>query len=128
MTINTSPKDIRVGIVGVGNCANSLVQGVEYYKNAKPDQEIPGLMHAVVGGYHINNVKFVAAYDVDEKKVGLDLADAMWASENNTIKFCEVPKSGVIVERGNTLDGLGRYYKETIKESSAPGKIGRAHV
>jgi len=119
MTINTNAGDIRVAIVGVGNCANSLVQGVEYYKDAKPDQEIPGLMHAVVGGYHINNVKFVAAYDVDAKKVGLDLADAIWASENNTIKFCNVPKTGVTVERGTTHDGLGRYYKETIEESSA---------
>jgi myo-inositol-1-phosphate synthase len=119
MTINTAAGDIRVAIVGVGNCANSLVQGVEYYKDAKPDQEIPGLMHAVVGGYHINNVKFVAAYDVDAKKVGLDLSDAIWASENNTIKFCNVPKSGVIVERGTTHDGLGKYYKETIEESSA---------
>jgi len=120
MTINTAAGDIRVAIVGVGNCANSLVQGVEYYKNAAVDQEIPGLMHAVVGGYHISNVKFVAAYDVDAKKVGLDLSDAIWASENNTIKFCNVPKSGVIVERGKTLDGLGRYYKETIEESNAP--------
>jgi myo-inositol-1-phosphate synthase len=120
MTINTAPGDIRVAIVGVGNCANSLVQGVEYYKNAAIEQEIPGLMHAVVGGYHINNVKFVAAYDVDAKKVGLDLTDAIWASENNTIKFCNVPKSGVVVERGKTLDGLGKYYKETIEESKAP--------
>ena len=120
MTINTASGDIRVAIVGVGNCANSLVQGVEYYKDAKTDQEIPGLMHAVVGGYHINHVQFVAAYDVDAKKVGLDLSDAIWASENNTIKFCNVPKSGVIVERGKTLDGLGRYYRETIEESSAP--------
>ena len=120
MTINTAPGDIRVAIVGVGNCANSLVQGVEYYKDAAIDQEIPGLMHAVVGGYHISNIKFVAAYDVDAKKVGLDLADAIWASENNTIKFANVGKTGVIVERGTTKDGLGRYYKETIEESSAP--------
>ena len=123
MTVNsaitTEPGDIRVAIVGVGNCANSLVQGVEYYKDAKADQEIPGLMHAVVGGYHINNVKFVAAYDVDAKKVGLDLSDAIWASENNTIKFSDVPKSGITVQRGVTHDGLGRYYRETIKESSA---------
>ncbi|MFM8204980.1 MAG: inositol-3-phosphate synthase, partial [Actinomycetales bacterium] len=94
MKIQSKPGDIRVAIVGVGNCANSLVQGVTYYENAAVDQEIPGLMHAVVGGYHINNVKFVAAYDVDAKKVGLDLSDAIWASENNTIKFCNVPKSG----------------------------------
>ena len=120
MKITTGKGDIRVAIVGVGNCANSLVQGVTYYKDAATDQEIPGLMHAVVGGYHINNVKFVAAFDVDAKKVGLDLAEAIWASENNTIKFSEVAKTGVSVLRGKTLDGLGRYYKETITESTAP--------
>lgn len=119
MTITSGKGDIRVAIVGVGNCANSLVQGVVYYKDAATDQEIPGLMHAVVGGYHINNVKFVAAFDVDQKKVGLDLADAIWASENNTIKFADVPQSGVNVQRGLTLDGLGRYYRETITESTA---------
>lgn len=119
MTITTGKGDIRVAIVGVGNCANSLVQGVVYYKDAATDQEIPGLMHAVVGGYHINNVKFVAAFDVDQKKVGLDLADAIWASENNTIKFADVAQSEVIVQRGVTLDGLGRYYRETITESPA---------
>jgi myo-inositol-1-phosphate synthase len=110
---------IRVAIVGVGNCANSLVQGVTYYKDAAIDQEIPGLMHAVIGGYHISDIELIAAYDVDAKKVGLDLADAIWASENNTIKFCNVAKTGVVVERGTTLDGLGHYYKETIKESDA---------
>ena len=89
MNITTGKGDIRVAIVGVGNCANSLVQGVEYYKDAALDQEIPGLMHAVVGGYHISSIKFVAAFDVDAKKVGLDLADAIWASENNTIKFSD---------------------------------------
>ena len=119
MKITTGAGDIRVAIVGVGNCANSLVQGVTYYKDAAIDQEIPGLMHAVVGGYHINNVKFVAAFDVDAKKVGLDLAEAIWASENNTIKFSDVAKTGVVVQRGKTLDGLGRYYKETISESTA---------
>jgi myo-inositol-1-phosphate synthase len=117
--ITTGKGDIRVAIVGVGNCDNSLVQGVTYYKDAATDQEIPGLMHAVVGGYHINNVKFVAAFDVDAKKVGLDLAEAIWASENNTIKFSDVAKTGVAVQRGKTLDGLGRYYKETITESTA---------
>jgi myo-inositol-1-phosphate synthase len=111
VTITTGKGDIRVAIIGVGNCANSLVQGVVYYKDAPTDQEIPGLMHAVVGGYHISNVKFVAAFDVDVKKVGLDLADAIWASENNTIKFADVPQSGVVVQRGVTLDGLGRYYR-----------------
>ena len=119
MNITTGKGDIRVAIVGVGNCANSLVQGVTYYKDAALDQEIPGLMHAVVGGYHINNVKFVAAFDVDVKKVGLDLSEAIWASENNTIKFSNVAKTGVPVQRGVTLDGLGKYYKETIQESSA---------
>ena len=119
MKITTGKGDIRVAIVGVVNCANSLVQGVTYYKDAATDQEIPGLMHVVVGGYHINNVKFVAAFDVDAKKVGLDLADAIWASENNTIKFSDVAKTGVTVQRGKTLDGLGRYYKETITESTA---------
>jgi myo-inositol-1-phosphate synthase len=124
MNIKTETGDIRVAIVGVGNCANSLVQGVTYYKDAAIDQEIPGLMHAVIGNYHINNIKFVAAFDVDAKKVGLDLADAIWASENNTIKFSQVAKSGVTVERGVTLDGLGKYYKETITESpAAPADI-----
>ena len=117
MKITTGKGDIRVAIVGVGNCANSLVQGVTYYKDAANDQEIPGLMHAVVGDYHINNVKFVAAFDVDAKKVGLDMADAIWASENNTIKFADVAKTGVTVQRGVTHDGLGRYYRETIEES-----------
>ncbi|MDP1851938.1 MAG: inositol-3-phosphate synthase [Candidatus Planktophila sp.] len=120
MNITTGKGDIRVAIVGVGNCANSLVQGVTYYKDAAIDQEIPGLMHAVVGGYHISSIKFVAAFDVDAKKVGLDLADAIWASENNTIKFSNVAQTGVPVMRGVTLDGLGKYYKETITESEAP--------
>jgi myo-inositol-1-phosphate synthase len=115
---SSTSKEIRVAIVGVGNCANSLIQGVTYYKDAAADVEIPGLMHAVLGGYHINSVKFVAAYDVDSKKVGLDLADAIWASENNTIKFATVEKTGINVQRGHTLDGLGRYYKETITEST----------
>ncbi|CAB4875122.1 unannotated protein [freshwater metagenome] len=120
MKITTGKGDIRVAIVGVGNCANSLVQGVTYYKDAAVDQEIPGLMHAVVGGYHISSIKFVAAFDVDAKKVGLDLADAIWASENNTIKFSDVAQTGVTVLRGVTNDGLGKYYKETITESDAP--------
>lgn len=113
----TNSKEIRVAIVGVGNCANSLVQGVTYYKDASPTDEIPGLMHTVLGGYHVSDVNFVAAFDVDAKKVGLDLADAIWASENNTIKFATVPPYNVMVQRGHTLDGLGRYYRETITES-----------
>jgi len=111
--------EIRVAIIGVGNCANSLVQGITYYKDATNDSEIPGLMHPVLGGYHIKNINFVLALDVDAKKVGLDLAEAIWASENNTIKFANVIKTGVSVKRGATLDGLGRYYKETITESTA---------
>lgn len=109
--------EIRVAIVGVGNCAASLVQGVEYYKSAKTDEFVPGLMHVQFGPYHVSNVNFVVAFDVDSKKVGLDLADAIGASENNTIKLCDVPASGVTVSRGRTLDGLGKYYRETITES-----------
>ncbi|HET9188889.1 MAG TPA: inositol-3-phosphate synthase [Acidothermaceae bacterium] len=108
---------VRVAIVGVGNCAASLVQGVEYYKNADPDERVPGLMHVQFGPYHVGDVKFVAAFDVDGKKVGQDLADAIGASENNTIKFCDVPPSGVIVQRGHTYDGLGDYYRDIIHES-----------
>jgi myo-inositol-1-phosphate synthase len=109
---------VKVAIVGLGNCANSLIQGVEYYKNADVNEEVPGLMHVQLGDYHIRDIEFVAAFDVDGKKVGLDLADAMWASENNTIKFAEVKPLGVKVSRGKTLDGLGRYYKEMIQEST----------
>ncbi|MFI6831101.1 MULTISPECIES: inositol-3-phosphate synthase [unclassified Kribbella] len=108
---------IRVAIVGVGNCASSLVQGVHYYRDAKPDERVPGLMHVQFGDYHVRDVQFVAAFDVDGKKVGLDLADAIGASENNTIKICDVPPTGVTVQRGHTLDGLGKYYRETITES-----------
>ncbi len=108
---------IRVAIVGVGNCASSLVQGVEYYKDADPAGKVPGLMHVQFGPYHVSDVEFVAAFDVDAKKVGQDLSHAIVASENNTIKICDVPPSGVIVQRGNTLDGLGKYYREMITES-----------
>jgi myo-inositol-1-phosphate synthase len=110
---------IRVAIVGVGNCASSLVQGVHYYRDAKAGERVPGLMHVVFGDYHVRDVEFVAAFDVDGKKVGLDLADAIGASENNTIKICDVPPTGVTVQRGHTLDGLGKYYRETITESDA---------
>ncbi|CAB4914533.1 MAG: inositol-3-phosphate synthase [Actinobacteria bacterium] len=111
---------VRVAIIGVGNCAASLVQGVEYYKDADPTGFVPGLMHVKFGDYHVSDVKFVAAFDVDSKKVGLDLADAIGASENNTIKICDVPQTGITVQRGHTLDGLGKYYRETILESDAP--------
>ena len=110
---------VRVAIVGVGNCAASLVQGVEYYKDADPSARVPGLMHVQLGDYHVRDVEFVAAFDVDAKKVGFDLTDAIGASENNTIKICDVPPSGVTVQRGHTLDGLGKYYRETIDESDA---------
>ena len=110
---------IRLAVVGIGNCASSLVQGVEYYKDADPAGFVPGLMHVKFGDYHVSDVEFVAAFDVDTKKVGLDLADAIGASENNTIKICDVPRTGIIVQRGHTLDGLGKYYRETITESAA---------
>ncbi len=108
---------IRVAIVGVGNCASSLVQGVEYYKDADPTDRVPGLMHVQFGDYHVNDIEFVAAFDVDAKKVGQDLSHAILASENNTIKICDVPPSGVAVSRGHTLDGLGKYYREMVTES-----------
>ena len=110
---------IRVAIVGVGNCASSLVQGVEYYKNAEPGTRVPGLMHVQFGDYHVSDLKFVAAFDVDAKKVGFDLAEAIGASENNTIKFADVAPTGITVQRGRTLDGLGKYYQQTITESPA---------
>ncbi|WP_330475421.1 inositol-3-phosphate synthase [Terrabacter sp. C0L_2] len=110
---------VRVAIVGVGNCASSLVQGVEYYKDADPTAGVPGLMHVKFGDYHVSDVEFVAAFDVDDKKVGKDLSEAINASENNTIKIADVPTTGVEVQRGHTLDGLGKYYKLTVDESSA---------
>ena len=108
---------IRVAIAGLGNCATSLIQGVEYYRDAQADEQIPGLMHVQFGDYHVSDLEFVAAFDVDAKKVGLDIADAILASENNTIKIADVPSTGVTVKRGPTLDGLGKYYLETIEES-----------
>ncbi len=110
---------IRVAIVGVGNCATSLIQGVEYYKDADPAGTVPGLMHVQFGDYHVSDIEFVAAFDVDAKKVGFDLADATRASENNTIRITDVPPTGVTVQRGHTLDGLGKYYLATIEESDA---------
>jgi myo-inositol-1-phosphate synthase len=111
---------VRVAIVGVGNCASSLVQGVEYYKHADPEARVPGLMHVRFGPYHVRDVEFVAAFDVDAKKVGRDLAEAIGASENNTIKIADVPPTGITVQRGPTLDGLGEYYQEMISESPDP--------
>src|SRR5215218_7219025 len=111
---------IRVAVVGVGNCASSLVQGVHFYADADPASRVPGLMHVKFGDYHVSDLEFVAAFDVDAKKVGFDLSEAINASENNTIKLCDVPPLGVTVQRGPTLDGLGSYYRETITESSDP--------
>ncbi|HJQ42250.1 MAG TPA: inositol-3-phosphate synthase [Jatrophihabitantaceae bacterium] len=117
MGSQTAAGKIRVAIVGVGNCAASLVQGVHFYRDADPSQKVPGLMHVNFGPYHISDIEFVAAFDVDAKKVGLDLSQAILASENNTIKICDVPQLDVPVQRGHTLDGLGKYYRETIEES-----------
>jgi myo-inositol-1-phosphate synthase len=115
--LNGKRSSIRVAIVGVGNCAASLVQGVHYYRDADPAQKVPGLMHVKFGQYHVSDIEFVAAFDVDAKKVNRDLSEAIVASENNTIKICDVPPLNVAVQRGHTLDGLGKYYRETIQES-----------
>lgn len=118
---------LRVAIVGVGNCAASLVQGVHYYADTDPDSTVPGLMHVRFGGYHVRDVQFAAAFDVDAKKVGHDLSEAIRASENNTIKIADVPPLGVGVQRGPTLDSLGQFYRETIEESDEePVDVARA--
>ena len=108
---------LRVAIVGVGNCATSLIQGVEFYKDRAAGETVPGLMHVQFGDYHISDIEFVAAFDVDSLKVGKELVEATECSENNTIKICDVPKTDIQVQRGHTLDGLGKYYRETITES-----------
>jgi myo-inositol-1-phosphate synthase len=110
---------VRVAIIGVGNCANSLLQGVEYYKDAAPEDTVPGLMHVDLGGYHISDIEFVAAFDVVKGKVGADLADAIWAHPNDTIKFADVKKTGVTVSRGMTHDGIGKYLAQVVEK--APG-------
>jgi myo-inositol-1-phosphate synthase len=111
---------VRIAIVGVGNCASSLVQGLEYYRGADPSDRVPGLMHVELGGYHVRDVELVAAFDVDAKKVGKDVAEAIFTEPNNTIRFADVPPTGVSVLRGRTLDGLGAYYRDTIVESDQP--------
>lgn len=116
----TKDQKVRVAIIGVGNCANSLVQGVEYYKNADPAEQVPGLMHVNLGGYHISDIEFSAAIDIDRDKVGKDLAEAIWAGQNNTIKFADVPELGIKVHRGMTHDGLGKYLKEKIIKAEGP--------
>jgi len=111
---------VRVAIVGVGNCANSFIQGVQYYKDADPSDQVPGLMHVDLGGYHVRDIEFVAAFDIDQEKVGKDLSEAMWSGQNDTIKFADVPNLGVTVERGMTLDGLGKYLKQVITKAPGP--------
>jgi myo-inositol-1-phosphate synthase len=113
-------KKVRVAIIGVGNCASSLVQGVHYYRNAKPSDEIPGLMHAVVGGYHVRDIEFSAAFDVVKSKVGVDLSEAIFAHPNNTIKFTDVPSLGVKVHRGMTHDGIGKYLSQVVEKAPGP--------
>jgi myo-inositol-1-phosphate synthase len=117
---NGTKSKVRVAIAGVGNCASSLVQGVQYYAGARAEDDVPGLMHVSLGGYHVGDVEFVAAFDVDAKKVGKDLSEAIFTEPNNTMRFSDVPPTGVEVLRGPTLDGLGRYYREMIDESPAP--------
>jgi len=111
---------VRIAIVGLGNCASSLIQGLEYYKDADPTERVPGLMHVELGGYHIRDVEVVAAFDVDAKKVGKDVSEAIFTEPNNTIRFSDVPPTGVTVMRGRTLDGLGIYYRDTIVEADGP--------
>jgi len=111
---------IRVGLVGAGNCASALVQGVEFYRDAGDGSDIPGLMHARLGGYHVSDIDITCAFDVDADKVGVDLSKALQSGHNNTIQFAEVPENGIVVSRGPTLDGLGRYYRQEIVESPAP--------
>lgn len=111
---------IKVAIIGVGNCASSLVQGVHFYKNAKPDEFVPGLMNTVLGGYHVRDIEFVLGIDVDSRKVGRDMSEAIFASPNNTIKFCDVPYMGVPVVRGMTHDGIGKYLKDVVVPSQEP--------
>jgi myo-inositol-1-phosphate synthase len=113
-------EETRVAIVGVGNCANSFVQGVEFYRDADPGEFVPGLMHVDLGGYHVSDIRFTAAFDIDVDKVGKDLSEAIWSGQNNTIKFAEVPKLDVPVHKGMTHDGLGKYLKEKI--TGAPGE------
>jgi myo-inositol-1-phosphate synthase len=113
-------KKVRVAIIGVGNCASSLVQGVQYYRNAKPMDKVPGLMHVDLGGYHIRDIEFTAAFDVVKGKVGEDLSRAIWAYPNNTIKFADVPRMGIKVRRGMTHDGLGRYLSEKVEKAPGP--------
>jgi myo-inositol-1-phosphate synthase len=111
---------VKVAIIGVGNCASSFIQGVQYYREARDDEFVPGLMHVNLGGYHISDIEFTAAFDVDKTKVGKDLSQAVWAGMNNTVRFCDVPEKGVKVHRGMTHDGLGKYLSEVIEKAPGP--------
>ena len=111
---------VRVAIIGVGNCASALVQGVQYYQNAQDNDQVPGLMHINLGGYHVRDIEFTAAFDVVDTKVGKDLSEAIYAYPNNTYKFCDVPFLNVPVSRGMTHDGLGKYLSEILKKSIRP--------
>ena len=115
-----SSKKVRVAIIGVGNCASSLVQGVEYYKEAKQGDFIPGLMHVNLGGYHINDIEFSAAFDIDTNKVGKDISEAIYEAPNNTYRFADVPKLNANVYRGMTHDGLGKYLSKIITKAAGP--------
>jgi myo-inositol-1-phosphate synthase len=117
---NRSGDKVRVALIGVGNCANSLVQGVQFYKDADPDEFVPGLMHVDLGGYHVRDVEFTAAFDVTTDKVGKDLSEAIWAHPNDTYRFADVPKTGITVSRGMTHDGIGKYLSEVV--TKAPGE------
>ncbi|MFL5760452.1 MAG: inositol-3-phosphate synthase [Thermomicrobiales bacterium] len=120
MSTKNGKRKVRVAIIGVGNCASALVQGVQYYQNAPEDEFVPGLMHVNLGGYHVRDIEFTAAFDIDAEKVGKDLSEAIFSGPNNTIKFADVPNLGVTVERGMTHDGLGKYLSQVI--TKAPGK------
>jgi len=111
---------VRVAIVGVGNCASSLVQGRYYYENAPEDSFVPGLMHVNLGGYHVRDIEFVAAFDVNANKVGRDIGEAIYVKPNNTYRFCDVPEIGVKVQRGPTMDGIGKYLRDVVPESPEP--------
>jgi len=119
MSLKSSRRTVRVAIVGVGNCASALVQGVHKYRDASTDEFVPGLMHVDLGGYHVRDIEFVAAFDVDARKVGHDLSEAIFAEPNNTVRFAEVPPIGVTVSRGRTLDGIGQYLAEVVHEAPA---------
>src|SRR5256885_6363475 len=111
---------VRLAIVGLGNCASALIQGIHKYANASPQERVPGLMHVDLGGYHVGDIDIVAAFDVDTRKVGRDVAEAIFSEPNNTVRFAEVPPLGVTVQRGSTLDGLGTYLSKVIEESAQP--------